>query len=330
MVNLEHKLTVDDLIVEFMMCKVKNGYEPSFLASEFMIFLHFFEKQMSIEDTLYDTEKLFERFFERKADSDWSTTTNLIKQEKIIQPHMDMDYSYNDSDYLIKANYRLSDYDRSVINTYFMDEGMGKYDDYKGQTFKIRSIIKEWLTNFPKRKIDESIEVDEQNLSIGKYIAAEIITNIWNSYIDIQIQKHAWPKQCKDMEKYLFEMDLANIIGVKSIRRELIELYNVLSKRVAILYQQDPNLKISSSSNGYLAYANYKLLIQGYEDIINMSYGDYKRSLEIDLSTLKLKESYEIDGIYYWDEDPEVKTTITPIGTEEVKKLVKNLDNQNE
>ncbi len=294
MVNLEHKLTVDDLIVEFMMCKVKNGYEPSFLASEFMIFLRFFEKQMPVEDSLYDSEKLFKRFFERKSDSDWSTTL-WIKQEKIIQPHMDIEYS----DYLIKANYRLSDYDRSVINTYFMDEGMGKYDDYKGQTFKIRSIIKEWLTNFPKRKIDESIEVDEQNLSIGKCIAAEIITSIWNSYTDIQIQNHAWPKQCKDMEKYLFEMDLANIIGVKSIRKELIELYNVLSKRVAILYQQDTNLKISSSSNGYLAYANYKLLFKGYEDLINMSYGAYIKSLEIDIPTLKLKESYEIDGTEY-------------------------------
>ena len=31
MVNLEHKLTIDDLIVEYMMYKVKNGYEPSFL-----------------------------------------------------------------------------------------------------------------------------------------------------------------------------------------------------------------------------------------------------------------------------------------------------------
>lgn len=298
MVNLEHKLTVDDLIVEFMMCKVKNGYEPSFLASEFMIFLRFFEKQMPVEDSLYDSEKLFKRFFERKSDSDWSTTL-WIKQEKIIQPHMDIEYSDEHSDYLIKANYRLSDYDRSVINTYFMDEGMGKYDDYKGQTFKIRSIIKEWLTNFPKRKIDESIEVDEQNLSIGKCIAAEIITNIWNSYTDIQIQNHAWPKQCKDMEKYLFEIDLANIIGVKSIRKELIELYNVLSKRVAILYQQDTNLKISSSSNGYLAYANYKLLFKGYEDLINMSYGAYKKSLEIDIPTLKLKESYEIDGTEY-------------------------------
>ena len=41
MVNLEHKLTVDDLIVEYMMYKVKNGYEPSFLTSEFISFLYF-------------------------------------------------------------------------------------------------------------------------------------------------------------------------------------------------------------------------------------------------------------------------------------------------
>ena len=38
MINLEHKLTADDLIVEYMVYKVKNGYEPSFLISEFMDF----------------------------------------------------------------------------------------------------------------------------------------------------------------------------------------------------------------------------------------------------------------------------------------------------
>lgn len=42
MINLEHNLTVDDLIVEYMMYKVKNGYEPQFLTSEFMEFLRFF------------------------------------------------------------------------------------------------------------------------------------------------------------------------------------------------------------------------------------------------------------------------------------------------
>ena len=327
MVNSEHKLTVDDLIVEYMMYKVKNGYEPSYLTSEFLNFLNFFESKMLVEDSLYENEKLFKRFFERKSKFDWSRTVNWVTKEKEIIPHMDMIYSDKDNDYLIKANYKLSDYDKSFINTYFMDNGMGQYDDFKGQTFKIRNIIGKWLADYPKRKIDESIEIEEQNLFVGKYIAAEIITNIWNSHIDKQIQDHTWPSQCKDINKYLFEKDLAEIIGTKSIKKDLIELYSVLSKRIAILYQQDKKLKISSFTNGYLAHANYKLLIQGYEKIISIAFGKYSKSLEIDLSTLSFKKSQEIDGVYNWDEDPDIKTTTSSIGNKNVKKLVKNLDN---
>ena len=329
MVNLEHKLTVDDLIVEYMMYKIKNGYEPSFLTTEFINFLYFFESKMLVEDSLYENEKLFQRFFERKAESDWSITIDWKTDKKKIIPHMDMVYSDKDNDYLIKANYKLSDFDRSVINTYFMDNGMGQYDDFKGQTLKIRNIIGEWLADYPKRKIDETIEIEEQNLLVGKYIAAEIITSIWNSYIDKQIQNHTWPRQCKDMNKYLFEMDLANIIGTKSIKKDLIELYSALSKRIAILYQKDKKLKIISFSNGYLAHANYKLLVQGYENIISIAFGKYNKSLEVDLSTLTFKESHEIDEVYNWDEDPDIKTTTTSVGNKNVKKLVKNIDNHN-
>lgn len=328
MVNLEHKLTVDDLIVEYMMYKVKNGYEPSFLTTEFINFLYFFESKMLVEDSLYENEKLFQRFFERKAE-DWSITIDWKTDKKKIIPHMDMVYSDKDNDYLIKANYKLSDFDRSVINTYFMDNGMGKYDDFKGQTFKIRNIIGKWLADYPKRKIDETIEIEEQNLLVGKYIAAEIITNIWNSHIDKLIQNHTWPRQCKDMNKYLFEMDLAKIIRTKSIKKDLSELYSTLSKRIAILYQKDKKLKISSFSNGYLAHANYKLLVQGYENIISIAFGKYNKSLEVDLSTLTFKESHEIDGVYNWDEDPDIKTTATSVGNKNVKKLVKNLDKHN-
>lgn len=330
MVNLENKLTVDDLIVEYMIYKVKNGYEPSFLTSEFINFLQFFESQMPVEDSLYENEKLFQRFFERKSKSDWSRTVKWNTEKKEIAPHMDMVYSDKDNDYLIKANYKLSDYDRSVINTYFMDNGMGKYEDFKGQTFKIRSIIKKWLADYPKRRINESAEIENQNLLIGKYIAAEIITNIWNSHIDKQIQNHTWPIQCKDINKYLFETDLAEIIGTKSVKNDLIELYSVLSKRVAILYQQDKSLKISSYPNGYLAHANYKLLVQGYENIISIAFGKYNKSLKIDLSTLTFEESHEIDGVYNWYEDPEIKTTTTSVGNKNVKKLVRSLDNHNQ
>lgn len=79
MVNLEHKLTVDDLIVEYMMYKVKNGYEPSFLTSEFMSFLSFFESKMDVEDSLYENNKLFERFFVRKNEQEWGKLMTILQ-----------------------------------------------------------------------------------------------------------------------------------------------------------------------------------------------------------------------------------------------------------
>ncbi len=327
MVNLEHKLTVDDLIVEYMMFKVKKGYEPSFSTSEFINFLYFFESKMPVEDTLYENDKLFQRFFERKSDRDWSRTINYRTEEKEIIPHMEMIYSDKDGDYLIKANYKLSDFDRSVINTYFMDNGMGKYDDFKGQTYKIRKIIEEYLSSQPKRKLDVSTEVDKSDLIIGQYVAAEIISNVWETHINKLIENHRWPRQCSDINKYLFEIDLSEIIGVESIKDKLISLYKDLSKRIAVLYHQDNGLRISTSSNVYLARANYDLLIQGHEELMNSTFGPYKKTLDINLSSLTFKESHEIDGVYDWDEDPDIKTTTKKVENESVKKLILSINN---
>lgn len=316
MVNLEHKLTVDDLIIEYMMYKVKNGYEPKFTTSEFISFLYFFEIKMKVEDSLYENEKLFKRFFERKVENDWSTT-DFITGKKDIKSHMEMEYSEKDKDFVISANYKLGDYDRSVINTYFMN---------KAKVTEIRNIIDEFLSNQSKRKIDESIGIEEKDLMIGKYFSAEIITQIWLSHISKQIEYQMWPKQCTDINKYLFDIELAEIIGVKSIKNELIELYNVLSKRIAILYKQDENLKVTSYQSSYLAYANYELLIQGHEDIIKTTFGPYKKSLNIDLSALAFTESHEIDGVYFEDDDTEVKTTTLSVGNDNAKKLVRNIE----
>ena len=137
MVNLEHKLTVDDLIVEYMMYKVNNGYEPSFSGKEFMAFLSFFEKNIDIEIMPYDSNEIFERFFKRKNKQDWFIL-DLDNAKVMKNEHMHMEYDEDIDDYIISAAYKLSDYDKSVINTYFMDNGMSKYDDYKGTAYEIR------------------------------------------------------------------------------------------------------------------------------------------------------------------------------------------------
>ena len=292
MINSEHNLTIDDLIVEYMIFKVKNGYEPQFLASEFIEFLHFFESKMPVQDILYESEQLFQRFFERKAEHDW----HRWNPKEMFLPHMEMMYSKDDDDYIIKANYRFSDYDLGCLNTYYMSDGkLGK-----GKTAEIRKLIGEFLSGQPKRKIDETIEVDENALIVGKHIAAKIVNVIWNKYVSDLINFNQWPMQCKDIEKYLFNIDLAEIIGLKSIKNELLDFYRVISKRIAVLYQQDKNLEISSRSNGY--------------------------SLYIDLKTSTFKESYEAPGIYnMWDSHEFIITT-TRIGNDDVQQLVRTLD----
>lgn len=156
MVNLEHKLTVDDLIIEYAMYKVKNDYEPSFSCSEFIDFLHYFESDIEVEDSLYDSEELFQRFFERKRNFDWNNNS------KEYNPHLEMIYDEELNENLIKANYHLSAYDNSVINTYFMT---------RTEIEKIRKVIADYLENHPKRQIDTSVEINSDNLLIGKYVA---------------------------------------------------------------------------------------------------------------------------------------------------------------
>lgn len=327
MINLEHKLTVDDLIVEYMMYKVKNGYEPSFTTGEFINFLLYFETKMPVFDTLYDGEELFKRFMERKCKSDWSITKNYVTLEKEEIPHMDLVYSEEDSAYVLKANYRLSDFDKSVINTYFMDNKMSQFDHYDGTARKIRNIIGEWLKDFPKKEIDDKAEIEDVYLIMGKYLAAEIIDKIWKGYISDYIKSGNWPKQCKDMEKYLLDVDLAEVIGLKSIKAELLELYEVISKRIALMYVEDSNLRISSSEGTYLANANYKRLTKGYENLFKMAFGPYKSTFLIDMEKLAFTESHEIDRVYDWDEDAETVSTTSRIGNTSVKNLVKKLDN---
>ena len=316
MINSEHNLTVDDLIVEYMIFKVKNGYEPQFLASEFIEFLHFFESKMPVQDILYESEQLFQRFFERKAEHDW----HRCDPKEMFLPHMEMMYSKDDEDYIIKANYKLSDYDLGCLNTYYMPDGkLGK-----GKTAEIRKLIGEFLSGQSKRKIDETIEFDENSLMIGKCVAAKIVEIIWRYYIKHLIESRKW--QLYNMNEYLFNNDLAEILGLKSIKQKLLDFYEVISKRIAILYQQDKDLKISSRSSGYLARANYELLIDGFQYIFEIAFGEYKKTLDIDLATLPIKENDKIDKKNMPDKFYFPVMTITQNQLDDLSKLVRTLD----
>ena len=133
-----------------------------------------FKSKIPVCDILDDSQKLFERFFERKNESDW-LDTNFNATKNTVVPHMEMKYSDKDNDYIIKANYNFSAFDSSVINIYFMNDT---------DIDNINDVINKYLAGLPKRKIDISIPVDDDKLYIGKYIAIELIIRIWNNYLN--------------------------------------------------------------------------------------------------------------------------------------------------
>lgn len=267
MVNSKHELTVDDLIVEYMMYKVKNNYEPSFSVSEFMDFLKFFQSKMEVKDVLEDGKKLFDRFFRRKNKEDWFGWEDC-------EPHMDMSFDETKGENVIRANYRLSNYDRSEINTYFMDET---------KVEEIRSIISEYVDKQPKRRINEYLTPTEDIVKLSKLLSAQIIIDIWDIYLEKLVRVKEWPSQCRDINEYLLETDLAQIIKIPSVREELLELYHTYAHRIALMAAEDPNLRISPCTGSYLEKANYDLLIKDYEEIMKGNFGVYKNTFDIDL-----------------------------------------------
>lgn len=302
--NCYKKITVDDLITEYIAYKVKNGYEPSFRGKEFIEFVNYFQSLMEVSS--YDVDTIFESFLNKPYVTYLFDRTNS---------HIDIEYENDDR--VFKANYKLSDFNLSLIGTYFMDKDM---------VDKVRTIIGEYLKDMPKRKIDVSKQILDENLMVGKYVSSEIVSNIWNAYVRKNVENHTWPRQCNDICTYLLEMDLAKIIGLESKREEILQLYYDLARRIGIMYQDNKDLKITSTSGSYLAKANYDLIIKGYEQLVGYAIGEFKSSLGIDLSNLSFTESHRVGGVFFWDEDVEVKSTTERIDNNRIKKLVMKMD----
>lgn len=128
------------------------------------------------------------------------------------------------------------------------------------------------------------------------------------------------------MNKYLFTNDLVEILGLKSTKQKLLDFYEVISRRIAILYQQDNDLKISNRSNLFLARANYELLIDGFQDIFEIAFGEYKKTLDIDLATPPIEENDKIDKKTMPDEFSFTVMTITQSRLDDLSKLVRSID----
>lgn len=310
------KITVEDLMIEYMICKIKHGFEPQFSITEFTDFLSFFENIISVDGIEEDKEQMIRKIIVKKYSIDWSRVRNVQTKKEIMYPHMTLAYDDKSNELIIRANYQLGNFDQEQLNDRY------NVNDKNSSMWEIKKTILEWLSQFSVRTIDNDVEITENDSKIGKTLAAQIIINIWESYVNKHVMEHKWPLQCTDINKYLFETDLAQIIGLTSIKKELLEVYNVFSKRIAILYHQDMNLKISSKKDFYLARANYELLIRGYEKFMSEYLDEKNKIIDIDLSDFRYIRADKENQELIWGENLKFNILAPEIKPDAIEKVL--------
>ena len=296
MISLTHNLTVDDLIVVYLIQKIEQGYIPEVTEQEFMDFLQYFTTKKKVDDVLWDYPKLINRFLERKNQSDWSNG-----------PHME----FTDKG-ILKANNKLSYYDRSVINTYCMSIVEKK---------EISNYVTEYLKKLPKRSFDMEVIKDTPILEICKLSSALIMEAIWKFKIQKQVECGCWPKQCNDIFKYLLEDDLALKIELTSIKKDLLEFYKDFAQKNSFLLIDNPQLHISNLKNIYLPYSNYQLLLGEDKDNLLRQFCDQVFTKVIDIN-------YESSTMHIYKKKL-VSKEINFSNNIHAKKLVKALEKHN-
>lgn len=258
MKNKRLSVSVDDLIVEYMILKVQLGYKSSYTIDEFKLFIDYFSQFVDVYDVISDFDKLFDRFFERKK-NDWMITSGIYhsNMNQIYMPHIE-----KQADILVATN-KLSDYDHSILNIRYMSK---QEQDY------IRNIIIDFLNKYCKVNMiitkNNFVTTNEKNM--GDIIASLFVNSIWNEYVKKRISSHEWPSQCTDIKEYLLNIDLAKIIQLPSIKESIISFYDESSIRIANLLHNDSRLEISNYANPYLPYSNYINITYGYNYLFDM------------------------------------------------------------
>lgn len=232
-------LTSSDLIIEYMILKVKNGYEPCVSIEELTSFLSFYKHYQSF-NVKKELTDILDDFFAMQ-------TKRWGKNLRIVQTHTGA----------LKPTYRLTDTSSTVACQLT-----------KSSLSEIQSPIYHYLNVLSKRRIDVCISISRENLKTGKYVAAVIVRLVLDELREMYFQMAPDNLKYMKIERVIFS-DEFDSDEVLKMRKQILQFYDLISKRVAVLLEQDLSLKIARQTDKCLAKANFNLIVSGYEDFVD-------------------------------------------------------------
>lgn len=297
MFNLKHKLVIDDLIILYLAEKLKCGCDNSLEEKELSDFLKYFNENKKTKFHFENYQELIQRVIDKKTASEWMNGSHI----------------YVNDDKVVRANYNFSNLDENMSFIYFMNK------DERLATLKI---IKNYLSNLPKRHINIQLPLEKDILEIGFLYSALMVDSIWENYMNKYALNGLWPKQCFDIEKYLLENDLASIIDLPSIRENILCFYDEFAIRIATLVELEKKVEISNSKANLLAYSNFMYCTSNFDTLMNFC-TDKRYDMFINLNN-NLSDIYPSLLCRESKKNSEEKNAINNVKAQRIVKLLNN------
>ena len=242
MEKLKLMLDTEALLFEYVCMKVKNNLGSSVYAEEFKEFTNQLLEHVS------NARRNYEFYLD---DKDFHTICiNTIHHLEMNQPDK-MELTYDGK--LLRATYDLTSKDllknmsaKAYLKRYFSEK-----------------------VAYTKRKpyYFDALHLDAETEKTAKRIASYLLDYLMRQYIALNVAERKWPKQCQDPYKYIFEKDLASIIGLPGTKLEFLNVYINAIKFIGTLLVDGEYFEISNDPKHCLAFANFNQIVAPYEGV---------------------------------------------------------------
>ena len=122
--------------------------------------------------------------------------------------------------------------------------------------------------------------LSEQEQDVAKKVASLFINEIIQKYLITSIEQNRWPKQCNNVNKYIFERNIAPCIDEKGTAELFAKLYLHAIEVVGSLIRDNKGeFIISNRDTDVLAFANWLKLFsrEEFNFLTNLKHDQYKR-----------------------------------------------------
>lgn len=193
-------------------------------------------------------------------------------------------------------------------------------------------VINSVLVN--KHKKAASYKITESELYLAKKIAAKFINELIKKYVYVEIEKHRWPEQCRDVDQYVFEKNIAAAIDEQGTAEIFIKLYRkAIASVCALIKENKGDFSISNNEDDMLAYANYLRFLKDeeFKFLIPLKHNKYKTH-DVYIKCIVLNGDitcYSRKCIYSdpYDDDDDYASSVDSIPDEEIEVMEKRIAN---